>query len=1605
MTDPIRLRLERWKQQLIDLTLRNRLLNFKPTTVTTIRIVDELPAEVFRTLQIANRSMSFQPVSAVSAASAASVATAASLKPAEDVAVIFDQEEEPTDSGDEFSRVDREQLAGHHTDTKLRTNLAPERLATNLLRIYQQSASLFEEQGVNALFLSLGMIEWYEDENSDAKLKAPLMLLPVGLNRQNARSKFTLRAAQEDPVVNPAFAEKLKRSFGLKLPPLPEFSEDFAPEDYFTEVQQLISSESRWRVTNEIYLGLFSFQKFVMYRDLEINEQIFAEHPVIAALCLGKSARLGPLPDELLNAKLDEVLPPETSDHVLDADSSQQRAMLAVRSGRDLVLEGPPGTGKSQTIANLIADALAGGKRVLFVSEKMAALDVVHNRLTTLGLDDFCLELHSHKTNKKIVHEELARVLDSGRAQPPATDGTMNRLPAVREDLTGYVNDLHKPYGKLNERPFAVFGAFDQVKDAPTINAPVTNLPDCTREIFDQLCRDFHEHASLLNEVGDPTHHPWRGCVLQNITGAQSGELQELIDVALIRLDKLVQNAAEFAEEIGAVPARSFGQVEMLCEIALSLAASPGVSESLLRNSGWNSLSAEASEILRRGGEYAVQRAETTTRLKSELLELDFAALLNRYAEACRSWTRVFSPAFWSNRKTLRSYFQPAYRPASNQQLIADLQGALACRHNLLFLRASEAAGQSLFGQHWRGAESDWRALARFAEWIVSVRRFVIEEALQAKGIEMAAAGRLDAAYAQSRVGELRESLRLARETIEQAVLLAALAEASGVVAAAENEMEAVVHRLEELSDNFAGWRLWTQYQRSLRHCLDGIGGAALRRCYEMRIAPEQFAPAFKRLFHRNWLDLVSASRPRLANFRAMTHEQRIAEFKQLDQHALEIARQRIRHRLSQQRGRLVTDLHLARELVVVQTELKKKSRHRPLRQLLNLASNAVLTIKPCLMMSPLSVAQYLDPQRHKFDLVIFDEASQITPEDAIGAVVRGKQVVVVGDDKQLPPTNFFASQTLAADDSSTEQTDEQMELPDTDGVESILGIFASIGFARWRLKWHYRSRHESLITFSNRNFYEDELLTFPGPETDRQDCGVRFEWAGGVYEGKGMNSIEARVVADAVCEHIRATPHLSLGVGTFNIRQQTLILDELEKRRREDPQLEPFFANKGENHFFVKNLENIQGDDRDVIFISVTYGPDAAGRVRHNFGPINGPNGWRRLNVILTRAKQLLRLFTSMRGDQIDPTRSTSEGARLLREYLLFAERGVLEQAKVDLAAELESPFELSVYQEFTRRGVRLVPQVGQSGYRIDFGVLDHETPGRFIAGIECDGAAYHSAATSRDRDRLRQEILERLGWRIHRIWSTDWYHDREAQIARILTLIEQSREAAKRSANNGAKSSPAPATSAETTKAASAQSNGASPAPAQLPLPPLYQLTQVQSLGLPDQFYSATDSAILQTLLRVVQLESPIHVAEAVRRVAAHWQIARAGSRIRERIEQAAQSQPAQQRIFALGEFLWWREQKAVPVRSRAIPGYAFNAEEICPEEFEAAVMWALHGLEMAMNETLITETSRLLGYDRAGRKLAELISVAIARLVQKGLLQVASGGLRLAQRESVA
>jgi very-short-patch-repair endonuclease len=565
-------------------------------------------------------------------------------------------------------------------------------------------------------------------------------------------------------------------------------------------------------------------------------------------------------------------------------------------------------------------------------------------------------------------------------------------------------------------------------------------------------------------------------------------------------------------------------------------------------------------------------------------------------------------------------------------------------------------------------------------------------------------------------------------------------------------------------------------------------------------------------------------------------------------------------------------------------------------------------------------------------------------------------------------------------------------------------------GIPMSRLKWHYRSAHESLIRFSNAEFYESDLYTFPSIDTGNATHGLQFEFVeGGVYEGKGLNMVEARRVVDGVIDFAReqlarkagGEVELSLGVGTFNMRQQLAIQDEIEVRRRNDPSIEAFFDRGRYEPFFVKNLENIQGDERDVIFISVTYAKAADGKLRYNFGPINGENGWRRLNVLTTRARQRMKVFSSMRGDEISAAGTTSRGANLLREFLRFAELGVLDSTTVSASAETESPFESEVLRELTARGYRVTPQVGSAGYRIDFGVHDDQLPGRFICGIECDGVAYHSCETARDRDRLRQEVLEARGWTIHRVWSTDWFKDRAGQIERLVRLIEQSRVQATQEAEveRSARQRVQAQEEAER-KAREEEARKQAEADSQLGLKPYVRpvaAAYVHATG--EGQYEGTDiltspdSQVSQAIVSVVEAEGPLHEVDLFARVAAMWGT-RAGTRIQARLRDASRLSERSDLIQRRGPFLWNSEGTCV-VRSRA--GARIPADRVSPEEYQTAVLQVLsegHGFSRAQ---LVNEVRSVFGYSRTGASLEEAIGAAVEALLAAKKVGEGATGVR--------
>jgi very-short-patch-repair endonuclease len=559
----------------------------------------------------------------------------------------------------------------------------------------------------------------------------------------------------------------------------------------------------------------------------------------------------------------------------------------------------------------------------------------------------------------------------------------------------------------------------------------------------------------------------------------------------------------------------------------------------------------------------------------------------------------------------------------------------------------------------------------------------------------------------------------------------------------------------------------WISYLKE-REAAEAFGLGPLLALWDEQALPLPLAAAFDRVLHRGLARAAFQCHPELERFTGLGQQEARTRFAALDAEAAALRKGCLADTLSNRpvpSGIEVGKPSERTERSLILHEIGKQKRHISIRQLLGRAGDAVQALKPCFMMSPLSVARYLKPGQLGFDLLVIDEASQMRPEDAIGAVARCRQIVVVGDPKQLPPTSFFARSDGPNDDGADEEID----------AESILDLAQAVFRPMRRLRWHYRSRHGSLIAFSNREFYDGDLMVFPSPAEADDGQGVRSVKVDGIYQARA-NLAEVAAVCAAAVEHMRTRPGRSLGIATMNQVQRELIALEMDRLATLHPEVEAYRErwNGTLERFFVKNLENVQGDERDFIFISTVFGPATpGGRVRQVFGPINGASGHRRLNVLFTRAKHHVRLFTSMAPDDITAGPDSPRGAQVLKAYLAYAQTGRLD-AGVATQREADSDFEVFVRDRLRLAGYDAAPQVGVAGYFIDLAVRDPASPATFLLGIECDGASYHSSRSARDRDILRQQILEGLGWTIYRIWSTDWFRDPEGQTRKLVSFIE---------------------------------------------------------------------------------------------------------------------------------------------------------------------------------------------------------------------------------------
>lgn len=1581
---------------LLDLTMHNRLLNYRPAKARTIKVADEVTREVYDFLVINEKAMEFRP----------KAEDAARAEEDEAQPALLDATDDPLELPDapELSEIWRlpstdVETPGRHADKYLRTNLEAEALQKRLFYVSQQARSALEEQGYTILYLAIGFLEWTESESALEPRRAPLILVPVELDRLRVGAPFRMKWTCEDILTNVSLKEKLSEQ-GVTLPDfqMPEAKEGL--DEYFAAVTGAVSHKPRWQVNADICLDFFSFTKFVLYKDLDPaawpEGMSPADHPLIKEL-LEPSNGVGDHGPGFSEDEVDVRLNARSVYHIMDADPSQIAVIEDVKAGRNLVVEGPPGTGKSQTITNVIAELLAAGKSVLFVSEKMAALKVVKDRLDRGKLGNYCLELHSRKSNKKEVLRELERTVNSLPPKDISLEEEFDEVELLKGELNEYARALREPVGRVGRAPFDLIRAVETArrhfaksgKEMPRVTLPSAGESD--QKEWAAAVAALTQVAEALPLVSPIQTHPWRGCRPGSVLPADEAEIGVQIDACAEDLSALNAAVGRLVELSGVNRPGTAEEMKEAVAAAKIVAASKPTDRNVLLNQAWNESSRQAEALIQKVGSYRARTGPLSDKLKPEALERDVTAELVEYKERSAKFflLRFFDSRFKYLKRELASlYAGPP--PGGAEDVIADMTALVEARKVREEIRAADSSGRELFGSHWLAEESDPEMLGAFASWIVSFRRKLLDKAVTEQAIEVVSSQASRAAIEKA-ADAVAESLGKYRESRD------ALTKRVGFDFSGGYALEADQVGLAEFGDRLAAWlggvgrlQRWAQFV-----LLSGVASRSLAKpvvslAWADGLAAADVVPCFKGNFAEELLRVAFSTRPSLAAFVGELHEKKIKRFERVDEALIHGNRQRLAKKIYDAQPRLGGGLSAQSEAGILAGEINRKRGHMTIRKLMAGAGGLIQKIKPCFMMSPLSIAQFLDPKSVRFDVIVFDEASQVRPEDALGALLRGNRVVIMGDTRQLPPTSFF---DRLSQDGAGEDGDGRAAVTD---VESILHQ-CKRSFPTKSLTWHYRSRHESLIAVSNHEFYDNRLRIYPSPVDRPEELGLQFvHLPDTVYDrGKSsVNRLEARKVAEAAVEHYRRRPKLSLGIGAFNIKQQQAILEEIDLQLLHHPEMEPFFKADREDNFFVKNLEMIQGDERDVIFISVGFGFDGNRQLSLNFGPINQEGGERRLNVLISRARSRCVVFANFRAGDLRVDSTSPFGLRALKTFLDFAETRNLYSAE-SVSEDTDSPFEDSVYEFLRDHGYEVRKQIGCAGFRVDLGVVDPRQPGRYVLGIECDGAKYHSSPVARDRDRLRQQILVKLGWKIHRIWSTDWYRNRPETERRLLEVVEQVRNGDYTSVWCDAGAPSLEATEADMVEVdtqAAVTSHGR-------PEDEIVDYQVCVSLGNTVTRYGELhEQPILlmaEMVAEVVRAEGPVHFDEVVRRIRTLWGLKRTGQRIARAVALGADYAARVGGVRRSGDFLWPPGVVPVVVRRRTVDPVP-KAELICDEEIAEACRIVLKYQFATSPDDLVTRASRLFGFQAVHAQTAARLRAVLSALIERGELAEKDNGM---------
>ncbi|MBP7281558.1 MAG: DUF4011 domain-containing protein [Leptospiraceae bacterium] len=1265
--------------------------------------------------------------------------------------------------------------------------------------IHKRSRQNLEERGIDTLLIAFGFVTWKPDSDNQP-INAPLVLIPISIE---AKSKIFLNQTGEI-IINPVLFAYLEKNYNIRINPDDVLSAD-SIENPLLDFKLIIENFKKalgkkvpeLQIDKQLILSNFSFQKMSMVEDIKFQRDNPDSNNELILAMAGNELAIRKLKEKIVDVdvkKFDDISPEEDF-IIFDCDSSQQSVIQAVLRGENCTIQGPPGTGKSQTIANLISSLVANGKKVLFVAEKRAALEVVRKRLEEKKLGHLLLDLHGSGISRKVVMEEFKESLDLIRNSRNVDVGdTHKQFMRKRKELNYHVEQFHKKRMPASKSIYELHAQLLSFTDEEKSQTRFTgkDLLDLTPDVFDSLRNKLEDlqKPSLAELFLNTNLSPWQAANISSVEDA--AVLSTSVNRIFRQLLFLEQEFLKL-EGYGLTEYKSFKEIEAMIQLLekvnslyelytdnpelfkLDLQSFLQIRTIFTEETELN----KALELLNQISN-AKDNSHTTVNQKIELLS-DIGRTLDKYSERIytediQKFIEILESA--NSKRWLSNFFDTDLKNTmevlgklrvntdiSREDLLKEIKkifGQATEWKKLFFekdfpdkklitrLRANDFFIKTATPTFWKTFESIrssrnpapksnsefFLELEKIAEilkeWKTQHRASVFPEPI--RGWQ-----NIKATFAELKNELVNTKVKINQNHIERLPI----GEIIGIFKELDSDLAASsVGSIKETEKEF------NTHNANL----------FLLEIKKNKPNPEFWVRRFEYTWLMSCLEEAYRQDTRLKSFHGKTHSDIVKEYQELDQKRLDLTKERLTYRharwIVQQIARHGDEENLIR------AETNKKAARLSLRRLLQETPNLLTSLRPCWMASPLSISQLVDPKKQYFDVVIFDEASQIIPADAIPALMRSKQVVVAGDTRQLPPTDFFKA---------GQEEEETEDVSYTKGFESLLNRTASFLNER-QLLWHYRSHFEELIAFSNENIYSNKLITFPSSRQIHPISHVLVPFELGQSEEESDQK-EVNKVIELVLEHANSHPDESLGVITMGISHAQKIETALEEVLKERPDLDSFFNEDNSDHFFVKNIEQVQGDERDAIILSIGYTKEPNGNLPHNFGPLTHQGGERRLNVAVTRARQRMILVSSFEDRDIDLERSNAEGVKLLRSYLIYANSGIKRQELLD--TKRLNPIEKDIFDSLANEGIPLIANFGFSEYKIDM-VAKHPTKARYVLAIECDGESYASTPTAKERDRLREQQLSSLGWKFHRIWLLDWINNKEQEIERVKKIYE---------------------------------------------------------------------------------------------------------------------------------------------------------------------------------------------------------------------------------------